>query len=404
YRKHPFSSIRLSPVSQLAGVQGQTPFGNHQRDDSLRGESKDFFAQNRARNFRRKDPFERPINRASFPLVPVNEGISLDLPANADSSQRPKGLYPTQRKFNDGKEENPALEPVRSNKDPLQAPEFHGASAPEGAFVWAKPVAIPQVGASNASKEDGKASDGADTKASLINVNPGDSLSFPKTKELKLPDLPSVSEKLRDRNNKNNKTLNQNAQNGTSTQNYKTLQNITRKPSNLEFSNENNAESDGSNSVELSLGPEEKLQNKYGNIQPPPRSNKQKPNFNAKEPAGKLTISRPTLVASRGTVSDPKPGNKGRYDVTVFTDEAITKKSGIPLLTGTFPSGESPKSEENNRVSPLDVPAIKTVVERTIEDGSEKIVKNERRLDSDDSGFILTNDLYSDEGNLEDAL
>ncbi|KAK3697582.1 hypothetical protein RRG08_033313 [Elysia crispata] len=470
YRKHPFSSIRLSPVSQLSGVQVQTPFGNHQRDDSLRGETKDFFAENRARNFRRKDPFERPISRSSFPLPHVNKDMTLEMPGTASSPPRPRGLYPSQRRFSQD-EEDVLEKPVKSNRDSFPAPEYPVAKAPAGAFLWAKPVAIPQVGLSNSSKDDGKTKNDADRKASLINVNPGDSLSFPKTKELKLPDLPSVSEKVQDQRVKANVSSTPDDQRVKDAIIYNVInrQNPETGISKLDLSDEISVESDGSKFVDFSKDSEKVednsvLKNKLKNLtlasgadlpgneitiglkgdkefdnivdlrgsadgpnfplrksmkgtsdflpgidnqqlsktssgQPSLGRHNIKPELSAyqlKEPEEEINNSHPTLVASSDNVADPKPNKKGSYDVTVLTDEAITKKSGNPPLTASILVGESPQTEDNYRISPLDVSAIKTTVERTIEDGSERIVKNERRLQSDDSGFILTDDLYSD--------
>ena len=480
YRKHPFSSIRLSPVSQMSGVQVQTPFGNHQRDGSSRDESKDLFVENRARNFRQADPFERPISRSGFPLPSVNEGITLDLPTSVNSrqpEQETRNGYQPQRRFEEG-EEDAFGKPVRSNRDPFSEPHFPVAKAPIDAFVWSKPITIPQVKISNLTSEEGEDTDGSNTKASLINVNPGDSLILPKTKKLKLPDLPSVSEKLKgtqaesnttrrlgnqgDENTDNNGVTNladllsgdreSSKESLDSTKSVETGENHFDKhpgASSLKLDvtsgafpshngrlsheerdadvNGDKEVTDSDKSIEFVDGTdiEEKRPNQNNGENkkalPQSTSNRQPsvtdggrttqipifvdPGFKSNEFEGtdrNVKSSLPSLVASPVDVADPKPNTRGKYDVTILTDEAITKKSGDPPLNGGLESVDSSlHSGSLYHASPLDVPAIKTVVERTIEDGSETIVKNQRHLESDDSGFILTNDLYSDEADME---
>ncbi|GFR89139.1 hypothetical protein ElyMa_006116800 [Elysia marginata] len=383
YRKHPFSSIRLSPVSQISGVQVQTPFGNHQRDGNPRDDNKDFFVENRARRFHRKDPFERPISRSNFPLPPVNGDITLELPINANSPARQRNVY--QPKQSD-REKHSFEEPTKSNRNSFSEPEFPIATAPADAFVWAKPIAVPQVGPNNSSKDTIP-----DKKASLINVSPGDSLSFPKTKALKLPDLPSESEKANSMQVTNNASINQVKPKGHSAANDKVI-NLADLISTVGDSSIESLENSHSTSAEESKFIEH-LKN------PEKKSDSQHPQKHTPEVKTKNSIS--PAVASPENVLDPKTNNKGRYDVTTFKDEAITKKNGdIPLLQSAEADRLSP-NDDKFEISPFDLPAIKTVVERTIEDGSETIVKNKRRLETDDSGFILTNDLYSDEANLE---
>lgn len=93
-RNHPFSSLRLNPVSSVRGVKILGPDEETQRKREAIADSFTNFhdgvnpghlrsrsrtRSNRAHTYEHENPFEKPISSSTFPLPDVNSPITLDL-------------------------------------------------------------------------------------------------------------------------------------------------------------------------------------------------------------------------------------------------------------------------------------------------------------------------------------
>ncbi|XP_012938408.1 uncharacterized protein LOC101849538 [Aplysia californica] len=399
YRRHPFSSLRLSPLTQVSGVAvasptGQSPFYNQGDFGERPGSS----VENRALNYRHRDPFERPISRSVFPLPSVNEPIKLDLAKDEQKRvhfAKKNNKLPPARKLTDNDDGRNVERPSLITNGP-------SLIASPGNGNWQKVPAVPSLPKVQLPEKPLETNPIIGNKSVSNTRTPKDNVvSGPISglKETVEKDIPELHTKISNEFNQEEERKDQKSE----TRPTDVIESVPGKYLKAESES-------GRNEKEADIGTDVIFLDSQGTgiisgtRETGESTSREKPQASSEENNADSAIKSPDLNSfQRGQTgngkSDPTP--KGNYDITVLTDEEITKQAGDVATT----SLNSPQLSGKDDVTPGDLPATKRVVELTIKDGTEEVVSKKRRLPTDHVGFILTDDLYDDtDDNKDDGL